>query len=565
MSQFDLPKVMQDCNSKLIEMDETKRGSVSSKKNLAEQTRNFNKLTAEESVGAVQDLLRLYQIEIESLSKRCKLAENSFSSLVSSLTPLPNPATLEAMVRQVEPDQTVVLELRKTIKDLESEMSTLKNQDVTVRRLEKRVHEVEAEKQSEISTRESMWAQRVEQVRGETETRLQSLQDQIAKSKREYEALLEESRSTQKNTLMEKNRYEEMIGSKNNEVENLRRQVEQLREEQVRLNATVSSSSSTHNISLYKDIISQSEDRISKLQTELEKARESEAKSKASEEAVKQKLAAETTRLSSEKNALQQSIEKVMKEVSSLGKPDGVKSMDDVAVVIGRMKSSQTDSKARLDEFEKEMKNLTARNRELEAAVVKANTELEKRRVEVNTSDGDVRFGSSSGVRELEMTSTQQVNSGDPSDMVSILTSQRDRFRNRADELESERDQLKQNHMELNNKINVLMTDMRRMEQERNFWRNSSQNKSGSNSDVESGGGIGRSSGSVTPPVLFSKLKKAANGGDFEQAATSLIVYGIGNPMIRRVALVYFLTLHLLVFMVLYRLSSIVSTDSSNQ
>ena len=55
---------MQECNAKLIELDETKRNSVSSKKVLAEQTRNFNKLSPEESLVAVQDLLKLYQVRL---------------------------------------------------------------------------------------------------------------------------------------------------------------------------------------------------------------------------------------------------------------------------------------------------------------------------------------------------------------------------------------------------------------------------------------------------------------------------------------------------------------------
>ena len=59
---FNLPKTIQDCNMKLIEMDDTKRASVSSKKVLAEQTRSFNKMTPEESLGAIPELLKLYQV-----------------------------------------------------------------------------------------------------------------------------------------------------------------------------------------------------------------------------------------------------------------------------------------------------------------------------------------------------------------------------------------------------------------------------------------------------------------------------------------------------------------------
>jgi len=440
-------------------------------------------------------------------------------------------------------------------------MSMLKNQDVTVRRLEKRVHEIEAEKQAELSARESFWTQRVDQVRGETETRIQSLQDQIARHKREYDIVIEESKSVQKSTLMEKNKYEEVIASKNNEVENLRRQIDSLKEEHVRLNAAVTSSVSSSNINLYKDIISQSEERIAKLQSELEKARESEIRSKSSEKKAREDLAIQTNQMSLEVKSLRQSVNKVMDDVKSVCPKESAKDLDDLSVVLRKLVTDRDESDKKEKLLEKELNNFKSRNVELEKAVVKANTELEHRKASLLRAVPPMEA-------EIEMTTSANMSSTDPSDVVSILTNQRDRFRNRANELEAERDQLKQGQLDLSNKISVLMGDMRRVEQERNFWRTSSQNKSGSNSDVESGGIGGRNSGgSITPPVLFSKLKKAAtgNGGDFEQAATSLIVYGIGNPIIRRVALAYLLTLHLLVFMVLYRLSSIVSTDSSSQ
>ena len=477
---------------------------------------------------------------------------------MATLAPLPDPVSLEAnSVKTVEADPVLVNELRKTIKDLESEMATLKNQDVTVRRLEKRIHEIEAEKQAELAARETFWAQRVDQVRGETDGRIQSLQEQVSKHKREYDLVVEEAKSVQKATLVEKSRYEETIGSKNSEIENLRRQVDHLKEEQVRLNTAVASSASSSNINLYKDIISQSEDRISKLQTELEEARTAAVESRANEEKAKGDLTKETARLSSEIKATRESFDKVISEMSSVSPQEPVKDLTDIPGIVRKLVSIRNEQEGKEKTLQKELKNLQGRNAELEAAIVKANTELEQHKA----SFKDIPISSNSN--EIEMTNTSSA--ADSSDMVSILTSQRDRFRSRSLELETERDQLKQGQLDLSNKINILMGDMRRIEQERNFWRSSSQNKSSSNSDVESGG-HGRNSGSVTPPVLFSKLKKAATGGgDFEQAATSLVVYGIGNPIIRRVSLAYLLTLHILVFMVLYRLSSIVSTDSSNQ
>lgn len=494
------------------------------------------------------------QIEIESLSKRCKQAENSFSNLVASLTPLPDPASLETtLAKSAEQDASVATELRKTIKELESEMSTLKNQDVTVRKLEKRLQEIQLAHKSEIDSLEATWSQRIEQVRSEGETRNTSLQEQVSMYKRDYESVLEESKSAQKNILIEKKRHEEILSSRNNELENQRRQIDQLKEEQARLHATVSSSTTSNNINLYKDIISQSEDRISRLQAEIDKARESEMSSKGAEERARKELESKTASLSSEIDTLRQSLDDVMSEMRLVAPSEPMNSIRDVTVLIRKL----GDLREEVGRKDKSIQNLKTRNSELEAAVVLANNELETHRKSFT------EIPLQSNEQGIEMTSHNV--SGDGSNVVAIITSQRDRFRNRAVELESERDKLKQGQLDLSNKINLLMADMRRMEQERNFWRTSSQTKSGSNSDVEAGG-PGKSTGSVAPPVLFSKLRKTATGnGDFEQAATSIIVYGIGNPIIRRVALGYLLTLHLLVFMVLYRLSSIVSTDSNSQ
>jgi len=474
---------------------------------------------------------------------------------VTCLTPLPDPSSFgDTLTKQSEQEATLVADLKKTIRELESEMSTLKNQDVTVRKLEKRLHEIQVEQKSEIESRESAWSQKVEQTRSEAETRSQGLQEQFSKLKREYDSVVEECKLAQKNIVIEQKRREEILSSKNKDLETLRRQIDHLKEEQAHLHATVSTSSASNNINLYKDIISQSEDRISKLQAEVEKARDSEIKSKTGEERVRKEMESHKVAFSSEISNLKKSIDGLLADVRSVDPSENLASIEDVSSVIRKLRDMREVAGEKEKSTGNEMKNLQARNRELEAAIVKANTELENHR----NSFTQIPKG-----EEIEMATTNVP--GDTSNVVAIITSQRDRLRNRAIELETERDTLKQGQLDLSNKINVLMTDMRRIEQERNFWRTSSQNKSSSNSDVETGG-PGRPSGAVTPPVLFSKLRKAATGnGDFEQAATSIIVYGIGNPIIRRVALGYLLTLHLLVFMVLYRLSSIVSTDSNSQ
>ena len=141
--------------------------------------------------------------------------------------------------------------------------------------------------------------------------------------------------------------------------------------------------------------------------------------------------------------------------------------------------------------------------------------------------------------------SIQSTNNTNP-EMVSFVQAQRDRLKTRVTELETERDTLKKIHSELNSRISQLVADSKRIENERNFW------KSQRDGDVE----LGDMQRKSNPPTLFRKK----SGQNFEQTFMSLVSHANANPILRRAGLVYLLTLHLLVFIVIYRLSSIVNS-----
>ncbi|KAK3118039.1 CCAAT-displacement protein alternatively spliced product [Paratrimastix pyriformis] len=64
----------------------------------SKQTRNFKKLEEEQKPAAIPPLLRLYQDEIDALTKRSKYAENAFLSIyksgLSRMSPFPHAHTL---------------------------------------------------------------------------------------------------------------------------------------------------------------------------------------------------------------------------------------------------------------------------------------------------------------------------------------------------------------------------------------------------------------------------------------------------------------------------------------
>ncbi|CAO3673464.1 unnamed protein product [Umbelopsis vinacea] len=84
-----------------LEIVEKQKDGLISRKKLAEQTRDFKKLADEEKLQQFKGLLKGYQSEIDSLTKRTKFSENSFLSIYKLLADAPDPTPfLEAAVDQ---------------------------------------------------------------------------------------------------------------------------------------------------------------------------------------------------------------------------------------------------------------------------------------------------------------------------------------------------------------------------------------------------------------------------------------------------------------------------------
>lgn len=91
------------------------------------------------------ELLKAYQEEIDQLTRRCKFSETSFSSLYKSLYEAPDPqGALEFLITMVTSGSTHQLEIERLkgeIQQYDEEFQRLKNQDITIRRLEDSLQE----------------------------------------------------------------------------------------------------------------------------------------------------------------------------------------------------------------------------------------------------------------------------------------------------------------------------------------------------------------------------------------------------------------------------------------
>ncbi|KAI8065111.1 CASP C terminal-domain-containing protein [Gongronella butleri] len=97
----NLNAVQRDLDEQGLAIVENQKDGLVSRKRLAEQTREFKKLPDESKLNQVKGLLKGYQSEIDSVTRRTKYAENAFLTIYKLLADAPDPLPLfEAAVEE---------------------------------------------------------------------------------------------------------------------------------------------------------------------------------------------------------------------------------------------------------------------------------------------------------------------------------------------------------------------------------------------------------------------------------------------------------------------------------
>jgi homeobox protein cut-like len=140
---FDLPSKRVALDNTCVDMREMKTASINGRKRLNEATKAFRTKTREEQTVGVTELLKLYQDEIDQLSNRSKYSEKAFYTLYKDLYEAPNPAAaIDGLIGLVTAGSTNTLEIERLKAELaqyDEEFQQLKNQDITIRRLEEQL------------------------------------------------------------------------------------------------------------------------------------------------------------------------------------------------------------------------------------------------------------------------------------------------------------------------------------------------------------------------------------------------------------------------------------------
>jgi homeobox protein cut-like len=199
--EFDLDTRRLTLDQNCVDMREMKTSSINGRKRLNDATKIFRGKTREEQAGGITELLKLYQEEIDQLSRRSKFSESAFYSLYKSIYDAPNPSiSIEGLINMVAATSTNQLEigrLRGELAQYDEEFQLLKNQDITIRRLEDQLEEYRG--QIEDKVMEEVF-KRTKEVESQAELRISEIREMQRTSERRLAAVVETMKQAQSST-----------------------------------------------------------------------------------------------------------------------------------------------------------------------------------------------------------------------------------------------------------------------------------------------------------------------------------------------------------------------------
>lgn len=195
---FDLDARRLSLDQSCVDMREMKTSSISGRKRLNDATKSFRGKNRDDQAGSMTELLKLYQEEIDQLSRRSKFSESAFYSLYKSIYDAPNPSiSIEGLVNMVAASSTNQLEIERLKSELDQydkEFQLLKNQDITIRRLEDQLEEYRD--QIEDKVMEEVY-KRTSDVEGQAEIKINEIRDVQKTAERRLAAVVESMKQAQ--------------------------------------------------------------------------------------------------------------------------------------------------------------------------------------------------------------------------------------------------------------------------------------------------------------------------------------------------------------------------------
>lgn len=238
---FDLQELQKELDTTATELANKQDESDASRKKLVEQSREFKKTTPEDIRRVCAPLLKSFQSEVDSLSKRSKNAEAAFLNIYKKLIDIPDPASVleHALELQKRAHKAQDLEienkkLRETLDEYNNEFAEVKNQEVTIKGLKEKLKEYEEKMEANAQARAKEKERELQRQFAEKERQLQETQLAVAKKLGDAEhkvATLQSALDSTQSELFDlKAKYDEATSAKSDETEMIMAELERANE-----------------------------------------------------------------------------------------------------------------------------------------------------------------------------------------------------------------------------------------------------------------------------------------------------------------------------------------------
>ncbi|KAF9573075.1 hypothetical protein EC968_009035 [Mortierella alpina] len=222
---IQLPVIQQEMDNQSVELLEQQQQSLAGRKKLAELTREFKKVPDQEKLQQFKLLLRAYQGEIDSITKREKATAQAFLSVYNALGQAPDPAKL----LQVAVDQTTKLDeinalqaenarLKEENTSLNKQAANLRSMSSNTTKLQQRLTRLETKQeetiQEKVKEKEQAFREEWEEKIRSAKEREHDLQRQLNQAKDQLKALKHTNDSTQATLVDHSQKYEEEVVAK---------------------------------------------------------------------------------------------------------------------------------------------------------------------------------------------------------------------------------------------------------------------------------------------------------------------------------------------------------------
>ncbi|WWC91645.1 uncharacterized protein L201_006591 [Kwoniella dendrophila CBS 6074] len=224
--EINLSELQKSLDSTALELVENQKENLVGRKKLAEQTREFKKLPDDnEKFNAIKVLLKAYQGEIDSLTRRSKLSESSFLNVYKLLADAPDPyPLLDAAVDQtVKIAESKILEnelnrLREDNSELKKQLNDYKDIEEKKKKAEAKVDQIEERMedliQERVTSKENELNAEYDERMRNYEEREKDLQRQVETVRNQLRDMHSSNESTQAKLLDASQRQEQDVAAR---------------------------------------------------------------------------------------------------------------------------------------------------------------------------------------------------------------------------------------------------------------------------------------------------------------------------------------------------------------